>query len=286
MLFAKISGSSGAAAQHRIIASSEESLEQFNFYQMPNIHQQVRFDPDRKLESDQWYYVELTPEQTESMLSPYLNNESSSADLNKTVQSDYDVIETVYRVDAGKAIFTKITDSYRIRNKMILKFHDTEQAEIIQEANSIEFNGDVHAYYDGANKLYFRNFGKIRSMFPGIEEFYRKATQAEKQRFVDNAIFHNTGVDVDTIGQIDSRRIATVLGDLSIDFENEEKHPTIISAANHYADLLSLEVNENKITLNDKSDVTKALKVLLGRYYVSEITGQRMESYGSSTLEG
>jgi len=284
MLFAKISGSNGAAAQHRIIASSKKSLQQFGFYHLPNIQQKVKFNPDRKLESDQWYYVELTTEQVESMLSPYLNNVSASGDLSKTVQSDYDVIETIYRVDDGKAIFTRITDSYRIRNKTLLKFHDTEQVEVVQEANSIEFSGDVHAYYDGAKKLYFRNFGKIRSMFPGIEEFYRKATQAEKLRFVNNVVFDNKGVDVDTIGQIDSRRIAIVLGDASIDIENVQKHPIIISAANRDADLLDLEIIENKITLNDKSDVTKVLKILLSRFYVSEITGQRMESYASSAI--
>lgn len=285
MLFAKVKGTKNNPPQHRILASDENSLEQFNFYFIPNIIAKVKFNPDRRLESEEWYYVELNPEQISSMINPYILNEQTSGDLNKAVQSDYESIEVVYKVEESRAIFTKITDGYRVKNRTLLKFHDLEQVQVVQEHDSILFNGDVHAYYNGAGKLYFRDFGKIRSMFRGIDVFYREATQEEKRKFLDDELFDAREIDVDHIGQRDSARIAMVLNDEIINFEDTTTHENIIAAAQKFSDITELEITDtSKIVLNDTNDLKRILNIILSRYYVSEITGQKMESYGSAAV--
>ncbi|HMI09936.1 MAG TPA: Kiwa anti-phage protein KwaB-like domain-containing protein [Candidatus Saccharimonadales bacterium] len=284
MIFAKMKSEGRNLPQYRLIASGESELRDFTFYSFPNIHLSTKFDPEKVLEGGQWFYVTLSDEQRESMISPYIGNEESSGDLNHTVESDYGSVEVIYRVDAGKAVFTKITDSYRIANKRILKFFDSERAQVFTEENSVEFSGEPHAFYDGAGILYFRSFKTIRSLFPGVEEFFRRATESEKQKFLDCAVFDNQGVSPDSIGQIDSRRIATILQDESVDIENTSQHQKIINAVGKYADYLGITIVNNKIVLKDKKDVTKVVKALLSRYYTSEITGLRMESYGSAKI--
>lgn len=285
MLFAKIKGTRNIPAQHRILASDKESLEQFDFYVIPNIIHKFKFNPDRKLEPNEWYFIELDQDQVGTMLNPYILNEESSADLNKTVQSDYDLIEVVYKVEESRAIFTKITDGYRVKNRTILKLHDLEQVQVIQEHDSILFDGEVHAYFDGANKLYFKNFGKIRSLFPGIDQFYREATREEKLRFLSNDMFEVEDIDSIEIGQRDSARIALALNDEIIDFDNPAKKDKIIASARNYSDITKLDISdEDKISLKDSNDVKHTLNVIFSRYYISEITGLKMESYGSSAV--
>lgn len=285
MLFAKTKGSNRNPAQHRILASDDAALEQFDFYFAPNIIGKVPFNPDKKLESEEWYYVQLNQERIEQMIKPYTDNERRSGDLNNTVQSEYQTIEVVYRVIGSHAIFTKITDSYRIKNRTIVKLYDLEQAKVIRESSSIEFNGEVHAYFDGSNRLYFRNFSKVRSMFPGLDDFYRDATREEKQRFLDSPIFTLGAVELSAIGQNDSKRIAVVLNDTKIDFESSARQEKIIDSARHFSEEIELDVtSDGKIVLDEPVDVKKALNVIMSKYYISEVTGEKMESYGSSAI--
>lgn len=285
MLFAKIKGFKGTPPQHRVLASDEESVKQFYFYTIPNIHEGVKFNPDRKLEQSQWYYVELTSDHIAKMIDPYTDNEKASADLSNTVQADYEVVEVVYRVYGKAAIFTKITNSYRVTNKRFMKFLDLEQVKVVEEGHSIEFSGEVHAYYDGRGKLYFRDFSKVRSMFPGIDDFYREATREEKQRFLDNEVFNVTELEAEHIGQLDSKRIALVLEDENIKFELDATRQKIIDSAKHYAEEKGIEITDNnQIVLASPQDLKKALNIILSKYYISEITGQKMESYGSAAM--
>lgn len=285
MIFAKIKGNKKNPPEHRILFPNPDSSDKFNFYLPPPISQSTKYNPEKKLESNEWFYVELSQAQVESMIMPYLSNASSSADLNKSIQSDYSVIEVVYRVIDQQVIFTKITESFKIRNRLLLKFHDTEEAELVREEHSIEFTGKKDAYFNGSNKLYFKDFGKIKSLFPGIEIFFREATHEEKTAFLENDLFDVENIDPDKIGQRDSSRIAVVLNDSSIGLTDGSNKGKILKAAREYSDL-GIEINENdKLIIKDNSDLKQVLDLVTSRYYTSEITGQKMKSYGSTKIE-
>jgi len=284
MIFAKIKGSKRQPPEHRVLFVNPESSNDFHFYLPPTISEKTKFNPEKKLDSHEWFYVELSPDQIGSMIQPYLINENSSADLNKAIESDYSVIEVVYRVIHSTIIFTKITDSFRIRNRILLKFHDLEQAKLIKEESSIEFSGKKDAYFDGNNRLYFRDFSKIRSMFPGIEEFYREATQSEKQEFLDNDLFDVEDIEPDQIGQRDSSRIAAILNDDTIGLRDGSNTTKILRAAQEFAEL-GIHVQSGRLIMKDKKDLHTILNLITSRYYISDITGKKMQSYGSAALD-
>lgn len=286
MIFAKLKPEPRKPPQHRILfLDTPENTRKFQFYLKPAIPESTKFNPEKKLNPHEWFYVELSEEQKSKLIYPYSSNQTSTADLNNAVESDYSVVDVVYRVFAdGKIIFTKITNKYKIRNQMWLKFYDTEQAVLQKQENYVEFTGNRDAYFDGINKIYFRNFSTVRSMFPGIEDFYREATLEEKQRFLGNGLFKADDIDPNKIGSRDSSRIAVVLNDESIGLTTGRNNAKILSAAREFDDL-GIEISADRICIKNPGELRTVLNLLTSRYYISEITGKKMESFGSTTLE-
>ncbi len=283
MFLAKLKGKRGA---HQILMQDSE-LRAVDFYIKPNILEATKYNPDKKLDQDQWFYVEVDDMQKQSMLGTYLELPQSSADLNHARVDDYKDIEAVYKtLENNEIIFTKITDSYKIENKILLKFHDTENAEITHQQNSIVFSGKADAYFDGEKKLYFRNYNTIRPLFPGIEDFFRAATHDEINKFLRNNFFDvDQNITPETVGQRAAKNIASILDDDGIDIESDTGKSKVLEYAANYPEA-GVEVSEiDKIIIKDKKDLGKVISLLSSRYYTSEVTGKKMQSFGSTKIE-
>lgn len=282
MFLAKLKGKTG---QHQILMNDNNELNSINFYKAPNIIEAVLYDPERKRQQNEWYYVELTDDQKQEMISPYLSKAESSADLNRSTKDDYQNIESVYRILDPDIIFTRITDGYKIENKMFLNFHDTGHATLETQKCAIAFNGVPDAYFDGDRRLYFRDFSKIRVLFDGIEVFFREATRSEKEAFLKKDLFDvDQNLTPDIIGQRASLQIAAILNDNSINLDDQESHEKIFSSIDKYPEASVVLSDLGKIYIRDNKELTRVLNLLSSRYYTSDITGKKMESYGSVTL--
>lgn len=283
MLLAKMKGKRG---DHQILMQGNE-LQAVNFYIKPNILEATKYNPDKTLETDQWFYVEMNVEQKQGMLGDYIDLPQSSADLNHTRADDYKSIEAVYKtLDNNEIIFTKITDSYKVENKTLLTFYDTENVEITRQENSIVFSGKPDAYFDGESKLYFKKYNTIRSLFSGIEDFFRAATHDEIDKFLKNDFFDvDQNVTPETVGQQAAKRIASVLDDDGIDLDTDTGRNKVIDYADNYPEA-GVEVSDlNKIIIKDTKGLGGVLSLLGSRYYTSEVTGKKMQSFGSTKIE-
>lgn len=272
----------GMRGTHELLFSDEQTMDRINaFYSEPEIIHPVQFSPERKIEDDEWFYIDLSEEDIRTMISPYLEVGRSSADHNIVRTVDYKNIEAVYKITGNKIIFSKIKDSYRIANKLVLWL--AEQPEIKKYEHGIEFNGTVDAYYDGAGKLYFKSYSTIRPLFPGIEKFFRAATDEEKEQFLSNDFFSVNEANI-KIGIASAKRIAAILDDERIDLSNEETRNKIREYAQRYSEA-QINFDENgKLIINNNKDLSCTLKLLSGRYYTSEITGEKMEAHDASKL--
>lgn len=285
MIFAKVRVTN-STSEHRVLFSDSDESDDFNFYLVPAISSSTAYNFEKKLESDEWFYVTLNAEQIESMIQPYIHNEANSADLNNAIESDYSIIEVVYRVFESDVIFTKITNGYKVQSRKVIGLFDTGESQLITESNAIVFSGAKDAYFNSSeSRLYFKKFSKINSMFPGIEVFFKEATSQEKQSFLDNGLLDVDNIVPDDIGQYDSSRIAAILADESIGFASGAKSTEILNAAQNFSEL-EIEVSgESKIVVKDKKDLKKVINLITSRYYVSDITGEKMQSYGSAAIE-
>lgn len=167
-------------------------------YKPPNILESIKFtNPQYALEDEEWFYIELVDtDKKEEMLGGYIDASKSMASINQIRGDCYSEVDCIFGVDGYNILFTKITPSFVIKNKFIIEIGpikklDLKQAQIRSQAAGIEFNpSKIDAFYKGdENKLYFRSFRTVNSLFSGINEYYRDASEQEVRKFLELDIF-------------------------------------------------------------------------------------------------
>jgi len=275
-LFAKLEGKKG---ENKIIFTDEENLQKIHFFSIPQIQKDkiIEFEAEKKIESDEWFYIIIDGEHRE-MITPYTDCSQNTADINTVLANDYQNIETIFRVDIEneeqKIVFQKITNSKRIQSKTFISFYD--HPKVIEQKNSIDFAERIDAYFDGKDKIYFRNFSTIRSLFNGIEDYYREATNDEVKKIIQNEMLQ-CAKDV-KVGIRNRKRIAAILSDESIKLDNQDFQNAIKQYANKYPEILLTTNEGEKYIINNDKDLGTFLALVSGRYYTSEITGEKMEA--------
>lgn len=282
MFLAKLRGRRG---EHQIIMQEEE-LSAISFYKEPNILEVTKYDPEKTIEINEWFYVEMSEAQMSELMGDYLEAIDNSSDLNHVRTDDYEKIEGVYKtLEHGQIIFTKITKSYKVRNRRFLKFHDTEDAQLETQENSIIFTGAPDAYFDGEKKLYFKKYETIRPLFPGIEQYFREATKDEIEKFLNNSFLDvDQNITPETVGQRAAKKIASILDDSDVDIDTEIGRQKVLQYAENYPEA-SVEISEiSKLVVKDNKGLGAVLNLLSSKYYTSELTGKKMQSFGSTSI--
>jgi len=275
-LFAKLKGKKGG---NKIVFTDKEDIQKLSFFFPPIIQEDkaIEFDAERKIENDEWFYINID-EKHQNMIDPFTNCSQNTADINQILAADYSEVEALFKVnnenDKYEIIFQKITSSNRIESKRFLKLGD--HPEIVEQKYSIDFSGRIDAYYDGEDKIYFRNFSTIRSLFIGIEDYYREATDEEVLKIKQNEMLNF--YENFKIGIRNRKRIAAILTEPDINLEDKNFQNKIRKYAKNYPEI-HLKINtEKKYIINNDKDLEIFLALVSGRYYTSELTGEKMEA--------
>lgn len=251
-------------------------------YQLPQIENEIEFDPDHKLENDEWYFVALSGEQKNTMINPYFEILDNSAEFNQMVQGQYSQIAVFYlcskttTTTAEQVIFTKVTSKHQIRSRNWIEWEDGP--ELKKQTKTVDFTAKVDALWNGT-KLYFRSFSTIKSLFPGIEEFYRTATEDEKNTFLQKEFFECTqDISKIKVGERNLRRIAAIIDDENIDLSNHETRSKYVDYANQFQEY-DFKINDTgQFQLANNKDISDVLKVLEQNLYIAPVTGEKREA--------
>ncbi|MFS9178541.1 hypothetical protein [Streptococcus australis] len=238
------------------------------------------FDPEIKLEHEEWFYIELDDVHM-SMVKEYGDKFLNTAGLNDVNEEEFSKIELIFRkVENDGLVFQKITQSKRLVDKSILKWRHRRAERTIIE-NGIELKSENDAYFDGNDKLYFKNFRTIRSLFKGIDDYYRIASQAEVDEFKEfNLIRFIKEFKIKT----NNLKMLAVLKDYGIDLNDIAVKNTLLRTYSQYPNQeFELDDNQNFI-IDSNRKLTCLLKLALGRLYTNPITHHKMEANHAKKL--
>ena len=270
-------------------------LDDIRFYVQPTIHDNTPtyiFDPDRSLANNEWHYITLNDETFASMVQPYYDAVNSTADLPTVDSGTYASIIAVYRIFGNNEniIWTSITDRFKlIRNKKIIRFIDTHEPQVEDVNSGIEFPFEqIDAFYrSDERKLYFKNYQKIRKLFSGIEYYFSEATIEEIRQFFEYSIFdidESVTPEQTARHQRNARYISAIMKDSDIALSDSIFVDKILHVAQNFTEKIQLNASLTKIQVASQGSLNSALNLLLSRYYISPITDEKMESYGSTTI--
>ena len=238
------------------------------------------FDPEAKLEHEDWFYIEMDNVHM-PMVKEYGDKFSSTASLNDVTKEEFSKIDLIFRkVENDGLVFQKITKSKRMVDKSILKWRgNSRRAERTIIENGIELKSENDAYFDGNNKLYFRSFRTIHSLFKGIDDYYRIASLAEVNELkgINLVKFSNFEIKSNNL------KMVAILKDDGIDLSNKAIISTLLTSFEKYPEQ-DFDVSEGKFNINSNRQLTSFLKLALGRLYTNPITSHQMEASSARRL--
>lgn len=250
-------------------------------FQFPEIENEILYDTLRKLENDEWFYIE--PDDKETMLWQYIHAIENTGSTNLIQLRDYLNISCLYLweiVDSSeKILFSKIFPRQKIRSSNYIIFDGEPTLET--KLNSVDVSWEIHAYWNGT-KLYFRSYKTVMSLFPGISQYYVTATEEEKNNFLNSDLF-KVSWNI-KVWEKNMKKIAFIMREMNINFSDVNTRLIYKDYAIKYNQILNLS-EDNKIIVKWNADLTKAIKIIQGCFWTSEITWEMMISEYSIKLQ-
>lgn len=238
------------------------------------------FDPEVKLEHEDWFYIEIDDDHM-PMVKEYGDQFLSTVSLNDVTEEEFSKIDLIFRkVGNDELVFQKITQSKRMVDKSILKWlPNIGKPERTIIDNGIELKSEIDAYFDGNDKLYFKNFRTIHSLFKGIDDYYRIASQAEVNELkrIDLVSFSDFEIKSNNL------KMVAILKDDEIDLSDTSIISTLLTSYEQYPEQ-DFKVSEGKFIIDTNKRLTSFLKLALGRLYTNPITSYQMEASSARRL--
>lgn len=242
----------------------------------------IAFDPEKKLAQDEWFYIKPNLDQKKTLINPYLETIESIDTINPITAEDYPNIRAISLVEKNEGVeylfLTKVYPRFYTMKKKIFSWNDGPVLET--QSSTVDFTAKLDAFWkDG--KLYFKSYNNIKSVLNGLEDFYRVATEEEKNDFLKKDFFECDDLNI-VVKQRNLRKIASVLE--SITWSDSKTRKKYIDYANLYPTLGVNISDSGKMKIESNQDITRILNVLEERIYTTPITGEAREANSVTAL--
>lgn len=192
----------------------------------------IAYTPDHNLDEDSWFKIEKFSEQ--DYFPEFLKDDLDSKYFKNISKEDYKKIKLLISSQNGDLYFQKVIPSFILKKKGFLSFG--ESVEFQQYENMITINELPNAiYFSDKNILIFKDLSTISSIFKGIDELYREATDEEVTKFLEqDFILLANGFLADKVSKPNRKRIA--LATQSFNKMSEQERKDILEYIQEYCD--------------------------------------------------
>ena len=258
-LIAKIRERGKAIEKYKKVISDE------NFFHLPiNLTNAVEYNPDTLLDDDNWYVI--TGFSSKEYCLELLKQQFNSVDYDLLDSQSFEKLDFLFSYQSDDYFFQNISKSQLVRKKLLsfgegFKYDNKSAFIVIKDIPD--------AIYRKSNDcLYFRKLASITSIFHGIDQLHREATELETNEFLkeDFIILANgfSSIDVKTANR---KRIALALDTLK-NFEDDDKSKVFTYIQEYCPDLSK---SEGAFSIGSENDLKMLLFGIEQRFYTTVV---------------
>lgn len=227
------------------------------------------YTPGALLDTGEWFRIcNISREQ---FTLDILNSDYETLDFDSLARNEFSQIDFLFVVNDNTLFFQNVSKSKLASKKHIWEFG--EEYRFQNECNEIVVNDYPDAIYcQESDTLYFRKLESITSIFKGIDQLYREATDEETAQFLQNDFLQlKEDYSAASVKTANRKRIALATNTLS-ELDDEDRS-NIFTYIGEYCPELK--------TLNDTFSVGSEdeLKMLLfgieQRFYTTPVGGEK-----------
>lgn len=253
----------GRSAGFLKIMSNERGV-----FDMPDLSDSQTYSPTYKLEGGEWYKLDhfLSRGYENGLIGIVFN----STDYNQITKQQYSKINYLCSKQGDFYLFQKMS-STRLINKRW--FHISSEPTLEIGKPIIILNSSIDAVYDvNSDSLYFKSIARIKSVFRGIEQLYREATQTEVDAFLKHDFISLEGTFTsDDVKTANRKRIAMAIDILSQFTEDDEKQ--IFKYIHSYCE--DVPINDGSFLVRTENHLKKILYGIEQRYYTTPLGNEK-----------
>ncbi|MBE7671689.1 hypothetical protein F7647_10355 [Tenacibaculum piscium] len=244
-------------------------------YSLPNdLDNPKEYNPDYKLEDDEWFNI--SDFSTTDYCIDLLTKDFNPTEYNQISTENLLKIKYLCSHQTNNNIqyycFQKIFTS-NIIDKKWFKFSNTPSLETKSPIVIVSTVPDA-IYKKSTDTLYFKKLTSISTIFKGISELYKEATQEETETFLDNDFIKlEEGYEANKVGTLNRKRIALAIETLNSFTSTEKTH--IYSYIKSYCTELPFNETDYKFTLKSEDDLKKLLWGIEQRYYTTGVGSEK-----------
>lgn len=238
------------------------SLEELDF---------VEYNPDHNLDEDSWFKIEEFSQQ------PYcidlLKKDFISSEYDDLTKKQFSDIAYLCAVQGSHYYFQKITPSLFVTKKWI---SFGEIARLENNEARIVVNAVPDAIYQkNSDALVFRSLATISSIFQGIDELYKEATQEEVESFLGESFVElSNGYGVDKVSKPNRKRVALAMRTLT-SMSQEERNQMLSYIQSYCEEKLKFDTENNKFEIKSDQELKFLLYGIEQRFYTTPIGNEK-----------
>lgn len=263
--------------KYRKLLSVDDSL--YSFLPIDE-HSVLPYSPGSLLEDGEWFCISDASKKGYSI--DIISTEFDSVDFRNLERKEFKKIDFLFAMSENYIFFQNVSKSKLISKRSILALG--EEFRYQSECCEIVINDNPDAIYNKiTDTLFFKRLESITSIFKGIDQIYREATEEETTQFLNNDFINlKNGYSSLSVKTPNRKRIALAMQTLNKLSDGDKEN--IFSYIGDYCP--ELKVSENSFDIGSEDDMKKLLFGIEQRFYTTPVGGEKRIANSIITLRG
>lgn len=241
-----------------------------DFFEIPEDMEEHEYEDGYLLGEEEWHRISDFSDK--DYFPDFLGEPFNSVDYNQIQLNEYGNIEYIFEHQQAAFFFQKIAPKQLMRKSYL---QVSQEPRILRNRRFIVLENDPSAIYlKDRDVLLFRNLFAIKSIFKGIEELYKEATNEEVEEFLENRFIElSDDFSAEQVKRANRKRISAAMETIRSLSRRDRRN--MFSYIQEYCPDLPLNDDENAFQISSETTLKHLLYGIDQRFYTTPRGGEK-----------